>query len=190
MIEVIAAFLFGFLLCALTTRSIAKENKELKKRLGINDGKTKKSKKQLKNQTGKTNVQDEIAKLRKIGSANRKSSANTYRNAHEWSESDEEDESLLDEFKDNLSIVWADAPILIEFNYSSSGDKRMVSLEEVSINSAGEPYLLGYCMDADGDRTFKAQRITSNIQYNGKQYSKRKFFDDVLGLNSERFLWL
>ncbi|OTA14447.1 hypothetical protein Xbed_03682 [Xenorhabdus beddingii] len=190
MIEIIAAFLFGFLLCALTTRSVIKENTELKKRLGIDDGKTKiqkKSKKQLKAQTGKTNVQDEIAKLRKIGSANRKNSVSTYSNAHEWSESDEWGESPLDEFKDNLSIVWADAPILIEFNYSSSG-KRMLSLEEVSINSVGEPYFFGYCMEANGDRTFKVERIASKIQYNGETYSKKEFFNDILQLNSGKCL--
>ncbi|CDH06576.1 exported hypothetical protein [Xenorhabdus bovienii str. oregonense] len=190
MIGIIVAFLVGFMLCAFNARALVKENIELKKRLGIDDGKKtqKKSKKQLKTQAGKTNVQDEIAKLRKIGSTNRKNSASTYSNVHEWSETDEKDESLFDEFKDNLSIVWADAPILIEFNYNSSGDKIMVSLEEVSINSAGEPYFFGYCIEVNGDRTFKVERIASRIQYAGKEYSKQEFFDDVLQLNSGELL--
>ncbi|WFQ80017.1 hypothetical protein PXH59_02160 [Xenorhabdus sp. SF857] len=100
-------------------------------------------------------------------------------------------ESQTNEFRDGLSIVWADKSISIEFSYRDLSDnrsRREVLLNEVSINADGEPYFSCFCMSASDNRTFKVKRITSKIQYAGKKYSKAEFFDDILQLNSGEFL--
>ncbi|MGV8004467.1 hypothetical protein QPK14_21040 [Photorhabdus temperata subsp. temperata] len=99
--------------------------------------------------------------------------------------------SQPNEFKENLSIIWADSPISLEFSYrdlNNNRSRRNVFLNEVSINSEGEPYFNCFCMNASDNRIFKVKRITSKIQYAGKKYSKEEFFNDILQLNSWKFL--
>ncbi|MCP9269385.1 WYL domain-containing protein [Xenorhabdus sp. XENO-1] len=101
------------------------------------------------------------------------------------------DDSQTNEFRDGLSIVWADQALSIEFSYGDLNDnrsRREVRLNEVSINADGEPYFSCFCMTASDNRTFKVKRITSKIQYAGKKYSKAEFFDDILKLSSGEFL--
>lgn len=102
--------------------------------------------------------------------------------------------NTLDNFKDNLSIVWTDADsdysILIEFSYSGFSDgmsRRNIIVTEVSVNQYFELYFIGYCLDKSDERTFKVNRITSQITFNGKKYSKEKFVDDILFLDSSEF---
>ncbi|WP_387690983.1 hypothetical protein [Photorhabdus sp. RM71S] len=100
-------------------------------------------------------------------------------------------ESQSNEFKENLSVIWADNPISVEFSYrdlNNNRSRRNVLLNEVSINSESEPYFNCFCMNASDNRIFKVKRITSKIQYAGKKYSKEEFFDDILQLNSWKFL--
>ncbi|MEQ2017791.1 hypothetical protein ABLB90_14800 [Photorhabdus bodei] len=91
-------------------------------------------------------------------------------------------ESQSNEFKENLSIIWADSPISVEFSYrdlNNNRSRRNVLLNEVSINSEDEPYFNCFCMNASDNRIFKVKRITSKIQYAGKKYSKEEFFNDI-----------
>ena len=102
--------------------------------------------------------------------------------------------SALDEFKDNLSIVWTDADsddsVLIEFSYRGFNDelsRRSIILNEVSVNQYSEIYFTGYCLESSGERTFKLSRVTSKVKFNGKNYGKDDFIDDVLFLDSSEF---
>lgn len=107
--------------------------------------------------------------------------------------SDSQIDTLRD-FNSNLTTVWTDADsdcsILIEFSYSGFGGGtswRNIIVTEASINMYSELYFIGYCLDKSAERTFKVERINSEIKFNGKKYSKEKFIDDVLFLDSSEF---
>ncbi|KHT35058.1 WYL domain-containing protein [Pectobacterium carotovorum] len=99
-------------------------------------------------------------------------------------------EGDLDEFRKNLSIIWAGESFFVQFSYRDIYDNRSrrdVQLEEVSINSSGDAYFYGFCLDAQDYRLFKIKRITSKILFNKNKYGKSEFFKEILQLDYKDF---
>ncbi|MEY0512917.1 hypothetical protein AB7315_05865 [Providencia manganoxydans] len=93
------------------------------------------------------------------------------------------DDNDFNEFKDSLSIVWAENAIPISFSYRdalANRTRRNILLEEVSLNSFDELYFMGFCNEQADSRYFKVDRITSKIEYNGKKYDVNDFLQTVL----------
>lgn len=94
----------------------------------------------------------------------------------------------LDDFKDNLSIIWTGTPYEIEFTYrNGSGDRsrRKITLEEISVSSGFTPYFIGLCHINNDVRCFRMDRITSKIKYKSKLYDVVEFVDVVMDLDFE-----
>lgn len=94
----------------------------------------------------------------------------------------------LDDFKDNLSIIWAGNPYEIEFSYrNGNGDRsrRKLTLEEISVSKDFTPYFIGKCHTNDDVRCFRMDRITSKIKYKSKLYDVVEFIDVVMDLDFE-----
>ncbi|KAA5938714.1 DUF4236 domain-containing protein [Pantoea sp. Bo_2] len=95
-------------------------------------------------------------------------------------------------FSDNLSVVWAEEDITIEFSYRKpSGEtiRRESDLVEVLVNDSMEPYLKCFCHLAKDYKLFKYKRITSKILVGGVKYHKDDFLEKVLNLSRDDFLF-
>lgn len=95
--------------------------------------------------------------------------------------SNQYDDSFSD-FNENLSVIWTGS-LIVDFSYrDATGNKtrRSVTLSEINVNTHGEIYLTGYCQSSSDIRHFKADRITSKIEFSGRKYSSEQFLNDVL----------
>lgn len=98
---------------------------------------------------------------------------------------DRNNDDSFSEFNENLSVVWADNDLSIDFSYrdaTGNRSRRSVLLSEVNINSYGDFYFTGYCSDSAGKRHFKVDRITSKIEFSGSKYTVDDFKDNILHL--------
>lgn len=99
----------------------------------------------------------------------------------------------LSDFHDDLTTVWSDKSLEIEFSYRNARgerSRRTVALCEVLTNMSGDIYFYSFCHDAGDFRHFNTKRITSKIQYNGLKYDIDDFFDAELSVDYDRLLGL
>ncbi|MGU9887422.1 WYL domain-containing protein [Serratia marcescens] len=156
------------------TRSIRNENKNLKSRISV-----------LENELGEIEKKYHQVVRSKDTELLRDTFVNDNYRPIEYKDSN----SSLTDFASNLSIVWAGEQLGVEFSYRDSDgntSRRDAYLEEVAINSFGEPYFYAYCMDKGEMRHFKVDRITSKIGHYGLTYSVNEFFSDVLGIDYKK----
>ncbi|AHM71671.1 zinc ribbon domain-containing protein [Yersinia hibernica] len=94
----------------------------------------------------------------------------------------------INDFLDDLSVVWAGSPYDVEFSYkdgSGAKTRRKVTLEEIAVSNSFVPYFIGHCHLRGELRHFKMERIASKINYKSKRYDLIEFIDIVMELDFE-----
>ena len=74
---------------------------------------------------------------------------------------------MIKHSNDDSSILWTGNPILISFDYikyeAEEKETRVLGLYQIEANKWGDLLFVGYCLLRKKERTFKIDRIESNI---------------------------
>ena len=92
----------------------------------------------------------------------------------------------LNEWKDDLTIIWAGETNEIEFTYESySGKKsrRKVKPSEVSFDGRKELTIKGICSKSNEERHFKAHNLTTMIKVGSQRYDVHDWAEKYLNVD-------
>lgn len=108
----------------------------------------------------------------------------------ETSQHEEKSYETIEDWKADLVTVWEGGPLEIQFTYLKKDGRRwrrLVALTKLVEDGKGRLYMIGFCHDAQAERTFHLEDVTTMIEYKSRHWPHYRFLEEVLGVSSDGY---